>query len=38
VSKNSHHGDAAVLDLNISQAVELLLVCIVKKAKGIEEA
>merc|ERR1719232_771190 len=38
VSNNGKHGDTAVLDLNITETVELLLVTIGNKAKGIEEA
>jgi hypothetical protein len=38
VSNNSKHADAAMLDLNISEAVELLLVTISNNAKGIEES
>jgi hypothetical protein len=37
VSDNTQHADAAVLDLDVSEAVELLLVTIGNKAKGIEE-
>jgi hypothetical protein len=38
VSDNTQHADAAVLDLDVSEAVELLLVTIGNKAKGIEES
>lgn len=38
VSENGHHGNTAVLGLDGSVKVELLLVGILKKAKGIEEA
>merc|ERR1719232_2499750 len=37
VSNNGKHGDASVLDLDVSETVELLLVAIGNKAKGIEE-
>ena len=38
VSNNTKHADTAVLDLNISKTVELLLVTISNKAKGVEES
>ena len=38
VSDNTKHTDTSVLDLDISEAVELLLVTISDKAEGIEEA
>ena len=38
VSDNTQHTDAAVLDLDVTEAVELFLVTIGNKAKGIEEA
>jgi hypothetical protein len=38
VSNNSKHTDTSVLDLNITEAVELLLVSIGDKAKGIKES
>jgi hypothetical protein len=38
VSDNTKHADAAVLQLNVSEAVELFLVAIGNKAKGIEES
>jgi len=38
VSNNGKHRDTAVLDLDVSEAVKLLLVTISDKAKGIEEA
>jgi hypothetical protein len=38
VSNNGEHRDASVLDLDGTEAVELLLVTIGGKAKGIEES
>jgi len=38
VSNNGKHGDTAVLQLNKSKAVELLLVTIGNKSEGIEES
>ncbi len=38
VSGNGKHGDTSVLDLNITKAVELGLVTVSNKAKGIEES
>merc|ERR1712228_623045 len=38
VSNNGKHGDTSVLDFNISETVELLLVSVGDKAKGIPEA
>jgi hypothetical protein len=38
VSNNGEHRDASVLDLDGTEAVELLLVTIGDKAKGIEES
>jgi hypothetical protein len=38
VSNNSKHANAAMLDLNISEAVELLLVTIGNEAKGIKKS
>jgi len=38
VAKEGKHGNAAVLDLNVSEAVELVLVAVGDQAEGIEEA
>ena len=38
VSNNSKHADTSMLDLNISEAVELLLVAISNNSKRIEES
>ena len=38
VAKEGKHGNAAVLDLNVTEAVELGLVSVGDKAEGIEEA
>jgi hypothetical protein len=38
VSDNSQHADTSVLDLDVSETVELFLVTISNKAKGIEES
>jgi len=38
VSDNTKHTDASVLDLDVTEAVELLLVAIGNKAEGIEES
>ena len=37
VSDNTKHANAAMLDLDISETIELLLVTVSDKAKGIEE-
>ena len=38
VSEESKLGDTSVLDLNVTEAVETILVSIIKKSKGIEES
>ena len=38
VAKEGKHGNAAVLDLNVTETVELLLVAVGDKAEGIEES
>ena len=38
VAKEGKHGDAAVLDLNVTEAVELGLVTVGDQAEGIEKA
>ena len=38
VSDNSQHADTSVLDLDVSEAVELFLITIGNKSKGIEES
>ena len=38
VSKEGKHGNAAMLDLNVTEAVELGLVAVGDKAEGVEEA
>ena len=38
VSDDGKHGDTSVLDLDVTETVELLLVTIGDKAKGIEES
>ena len=37
VSNNTKHADTSVLDFNVTKAIELFLVAIGNKAKGIEE-
>ena len=38
VPKEGKHGDAAVLDLNVTEALETLLVGIGEEAEGVEES